>query len=253
MAQIDLKKLLEAGVHFGHLTRRWNPKMRPYILMERNGIHLIDLKKTQSYLSEAAEAIAKVASEGKKILFVGTKPQARDVLRVEAERAGQPYVVERWLGGMLTNFVTIRKSVKRLQQIEKMEQDGTYDRFIKKERLMISREKEKLTKVLAGVSTITRLPGAIFIVDTNKEHIAVSEAKRLGIPVFAMLDTNCDPDIVDYGIPANDDAIGSIEIITRALADAILESKTMVTEIAEAGEEVGTEKPVVASEETTEN
>ncbi|NUQ80140.1 MAG: 30S ribosomal protein S2 [Bacteroidetes bacterium] len=225
----ELKSLLEAGVHFGHLTRRWNPKMKPYILMERNGIHLIDLKKTQTLLMESAQEIAKIASEGKKILFVGTKPQAREVLGREATRAGQPYVTERWLGGMLTNFVTIRKSVKRLQQIEKMESDGTFEKFIKKERLMLTREKEKLVKVLAGVAAINRLPGAIFVVDINRESIAVSEAQKLGIPVFAFLDTNCDPDAVDFGIPANDDALGSIEIITKTIAEAIIEGSSMTT------------------------
>lgn len=229
MSQTDIKKLLEAGVHFGHLTRRWNPKMKPYILMERNGIHLLDLKKTQIMLDEACAAIQKVAADGKKVLFVGTKPQAREALANEAKRANQPYVVERWLGGMLTNFVTIRKSVKRLQSIEKMMQDGTFDKFIKKERLMITREQEKLKKILDGVAVINRLPGAIFVVDTNKEHIAVAEAKRLGIPVFGMLDTNCNPDELDYGIPANDDAVASIEIIAKAIADALIEGATKVT------------------------
>lgn len=241
MQKVELKQLLEAGVHFGHLTRRWNPKMKPYILMERNGIHLIDLKKTQSHLAIACEEVAKVAAEGKKILFVGTKPQARAVLTEEARRAGQPFVVERWLGGMLTNFVTIRKSVKRLQQIEKMETDGTYDKFTKKERLMISREKEKLVKVLQGVASISRLPGAVFIVDTNKESIAVAEARRLGVPVFALLDTNCDPDLVDFGIPANDDALGSIEIVAKAIADAIIEGSNQTTNMA-----IETEEEVVA-------
>lgn len=244
MQQTDLKKLLEAGVHFGHLTRRWNPKMKPYILMERNGIHLLDLKKTQSMLAEACEAIQKVAAEGKKVLFVGTKPQAREVLAAEARRANQPFVVERWLGGMLTNFVTIRKSVKRLQNIEKMMQDGTFDKFIKKERLMITREQEKLKKILEGVAVINRLPGAIFVVDTNKEHIAVAEAKRLGIPVFGMLDTNCNPDELDYGIPANDDAVGSIEIIARTIADALIEGSTKVTVTADTDDESETKAEV---------
>lgn len=247
MSQTDIKKLLEAGVHFGHLTRRWNPKMKPYILMERNGIHLLDLKKTQIMLDEACAAIQKVAADGKKVLFVGTKPQAREALANEAKRANQPYVVERWLGGMLTNFVTIRKSIKRLQSIEKMMQDGTFDKFIKKERLMITREQEKLKKILDGVAVINRLPGAIFIVDTNKEHIAVAEAKRLGIPVFGMLDTNCNPDELDYGIPANDDAVASIEIIAKAIADALIEGATKVT-VTNENEEEASESETKKSE-----
>lgn len=247
MQPVELKKLLEAGVHFGHLTRRWNPKMKPYILMERNGIHLLDLKKTQSALTEACEAIQKVTAEGKKVLFVGTKPQAREILATEAKRANQPFVTERWLGGMLTNFVTIRKSVKRLQTIEKMIQDGTFDKFIKKERLMITREQEKLSKILSGVATINRLPGAIFIVDLNKEHIAVDEAHRLGIPVFGLLDTNCNPDSVDFGIPANDDAVGSIEIIVKTIADALIEGSTKATIVADKDGDVEVEETAPAA------
>jgi small subunit ribosomal protein S2 len=218
-----LADLLNAGSHFGHLTRRWNPKMKPFIFMERNGIHIIDLKKTQSLLEAACTAITLIAGEGKRVLFVGTKKQASLVIQEEANRCGQFYVCERWLGGMLTNFTTIRKSVKRLTNIEKMETDGTYDKITKKETLVLDREKEKLQNVLSGVVEMTRLPGALFVVDIKKEEIAVAEAKRLGIPVFAIVDTNCDPMVVDYPIPANDDAIKSIQTITRIFADAVIE------------------------------
>jgi small subunit ribosomal protein S2 len=223
MPRIELADLLNAGSHFGHLTRRWNPKMKPYIFMERNGIHIIDLKKTQELLAAACNAMSTIVAEGKRVLFVGTKKQASDVIQEEARRAKQFYVSERWLGGMLTNFTTIRKSVKRLTNIEKMETDGTYDKITKKEALVLDREKEKLQGVLSGVVEMTRLPGALYIVDIKKEEIAVKEAKRLGIPVFAIVDTNCDPTTVDYPIPANDDAIKSIQTITKLLADAIVE------------------------------
>ena len=222
---VEVAELLAAGCHFGHLTRRWNPKMRQYIFMERNGIHIIDLMKTKSLLDESANAVANVVAEGKRILFVGTKKQAKDIIREEAVRCGQFYVSDRWLGGCLTNFTTIRKSVKRLTNIEKMESDGTFDKLTKKEGLFLSREKEKLNKVLSGVVEMTRLPGAVFVVDIKKEGIAVKEARRLGIPVFAIVDTNCDPETVDYVIPANDDAIKSIQVITKAFADAILLGK----------------------------
>ncbi len=228
MARVELQQLLEAGVHFGHLTRRWNPKMRPFIFMEKNGIHIIDLKKTQEYLDIACEEIKKIVLRGKQILFIGTKKQAKEIIRSEAERCGMPYVIERWLGGTLTNFVTIRKSVKKLQNIEKMISDGTVDELTKKERLKILREKEKYEKILGGIKDMATLPGAVYIVDIKKEHIAVSEARKLNIPVFAMLDTNCDPDLVDYPIPANDDAIKSIQLITRTFTDAILEAKAVL-------------------------
>ena len=223
MPQIELAELLNAGAHFGHLTRRWNPKMKPFIFMSRNGIHIIDLKKTQELLAAASNAISQISSEGKRVLFVGTKKQASQVVQEEALRCRQFYVCERWLGGMLTNFTTIRKSVKRLTNIEKMETDGTYDKITKKETLVLDREKEKLQGVLSGVVEMTRLPGALFVVDIKKEEIAVKEAKRLGIPVFAIVDTNCDPMMVDYPIPANDDAIKSIQTIARVIADAVLE------------------------------
>ncbi len=221
--EIGLQDLLAAGAHYGHLTRRWNPKMKPYIFMEKNGIHIIDLNKTKRMLALAADAMEQIAAEGKKILFVGTKQQAKDIVKREAQRCGMHWVSERWLGGMLTNFTTIRKSIKRLQNIEKMESDGTFDRMIKKERLILTREKEKLEKVFEGVRDLTRLPGAIFIVDIKKEHIAVKEANRLGIPVFAIVDTNCDPDGVDYMIPANDDSVRTIDLIVRFMADKVLE------------------------------
>ena len=223
MPHVELADLLSAGAHFGHLTRRWNPKMKPFIFMERNGIHIIDLKKTQDLLTMACNALAALSAEGKRVLFVGTKKQASMVIEEEARRCNQFYVADRWLGGMLTNFTTIRKSVKRLTNIEKMESDGTYDKVTKKETLVLDREKEKLSKVLSGVVEMTRLPGALFVVDIKKEEIAVMEARRLGIPVFAIVDTNCDPNMVNFPIPANDDAIKSIQTITRIIADAIIE------------------------------
>ncbi len=223
MGKVQVEDLLLAGSHFGHLTRRWDPKMRKYIFMERNGIHIIDLKKTLSLLEEAANALSKVSAEGKKVLFVGTKKQAKQIIKDEAERSNAFYVSERWLGGMLTNFNTVRKSIKKLTNIQRMETDGTFDKLVKKERLILTREKEKLEKVLNGIVNMTRLPGAIFVVDIRKEHIAISEARKLSIPVYAIVDTNCDPDLVDYPIPANDDAVKSIEIITRAIADSVLQ------------------------------
>jgi small subunit ribosomal protein S2 len=230
MNKVDLTQLIEAGAHFGHLTRRWNPKMKPYIFMEKNGIHIIDLKKTQKYLTEAAEELGKMVSDGRKVLFVGTKKQAKNVIETEARRCGQNWVSERWLGGMLTNFSTIRKSVKRLSNIEKQETDGTFDKITKKERLFLTREKDKLKKVLEGVESMGKLPGALFIVDIKKESIAVQEAHRLNIPVFAIVDTNCDPDEVDYLVPANDDAVKTVEIITKYMADAVIEGDAKLKE-----------------------
>jgi small subunit ribosomal protein S2 len=244
MPRVELADLITAGAHFGHLTRRWNPKMKPFIFMERNGIHIIDLKKTQELLEGACNAMTQIVGEGRRILFVGTKKQASMVIEEEAKRSNQFYVSERWLGGMLTNFTTIRKSVKRLTNIEKMESDGTYDKITKKEALVLDREKEKLAKVLSGVVEMTRLPGALYVVDIKKEDIAVREARRLGIPVFAIVDTNCDPTTVDYPIPANDDAIKSIQSITKIIADAILEGTEKTTAHLEgvegAGEKAGT-------------
>ncbi|HMS34615.1 MAG TPA: 30S ribosomal protein S2 [Ignavibacteria bacterium] len=233
MAKVQIEDLLLAGSHFGHLTRRWDPKMKKYIFMERNGIHIIDLKKTLDLLIEACNSISKISAEGKKILFVGTKKQAKQIVKDEAEKCGAFYVSERWLGGMLTNFNTVRKSIKKLTNIQKMETDGTIDQFVKKERLILSRDREKLEKVLNGIVNMTRLPGAIFVVDIKKEHIAISEAKKLNIPVYAIVDTNCDPDLVDYPIPANDDAVKSIEIILRAISDAAIDGSNVAKIIKE--------------------
>lgn len=220
---VEIEQLLESGAHFGHLTRRWNPKMSRFIFGEKNGIHLIDLRKTQILIDVAKEAIFRIASTGKVILFVGTKSQAKLVLEEQAKRSGMNYVSERWLGGMLTNFSTIRKSIKRLNAIDKMEVDGTFEKITKKERLMLSRERERLRKVFGGIEDMSRLPGALFIVDIKKEHIAVKEAKILGIPVIAMVDTNTDPEEVDIPIPANDDSGKTIELIAKVFADAILD------------------------------
>lgn len=228
MPRVEVAELLAAGCHFGHLTRRWNPKMRPYIFMERNGIHIIDLVKSSHLLEDACNAIANTIAEGKRVLFVGTKKQAKDVIKDVAIRTGQFYVSERWLGGSLTNFTTIRKSVKRLTNIEKMESDGTFDKLTKKEILFLHREKDKLNAVLSGVVDMARLPGALFVIDVKKEAIAVKEANRLGIPVFAIVDTNCDPEGIDYVIPANDDAIKSVQVIMNAIATAAIEGKERV-------------------------
>ncbi len=231
MPRVELTQLIEAGAHFGHLTRRWNPKMKPYIFMEKNGIHIIDLKKTQTSIDLAAEAMTRIASEGKRVLFVGTKKQAKGTVASEAKRCNANWVSERWLGGMLTNFSTIRKSIKRLQDIEKKETDGTFEKITKKERLTLTREKDKLRKVLDGVETLSKMPGAIFIVDIKKESIAIREALRLNIPLFAIVDTNCDPDPIDYIIPGNDDASRAIEIISKVLADAIIEGNEKSKEL----------------------
>jgi small subunit ribosomal protein S2 len=231
MEKVELTQLIEAGAHFGHLTRRWNPKMKPFIFMEKNGIHIIDLKKTQNSIVYAAENLSKLVSEGKRILFVGTKKQAKGVIESEARRADANWVSERWLGGMLTNFSTIRKSIKRLNNIEKQETDGTFDKITKKERLFLTREKDKLKKVLEGVETMSRLPGALFIVDIKKESIAIKEAKKLSIPVYAIVDTNCDPEEVDFAIPANDDAVKTIELITKSMADAVVEGNAKAKEM----------------------
>lgn len=223
MPRVELEALLQAGAHFGHITRRWNPKMKPYIFMERNGIHIIDLKKTQEMLDSACNSVANIVSQGRKPLFVATKQQAKEVVQEEAKRCGAYHVTDRWLGGMLTNFTTIRKSVKRLTNIEKMESDGTFEKITKKERLFLDREREKLNNVLSGVVEMSRLPGLIYVVDVKKEAIAVKEARRLGIPVVAIVDTNCDPELVDFAIPANDDALKSVQCITKAIADAVTE------------------------------
>jgi small subunit ribosomal protein S2 len=230
MATIELTHLIEAGAHFGHLTRRWNPKMKPYIFMEKNGIHIIDLKKSLGLLNQAYQEMVEAVSQGGSILFVGTKKQAKGVIESEAKRCGMNWVSERWLGGMLTNFSTIRKSVKRLQNIEKQETDGTFEKITKKERLFLTRERDKLKKILEGVETMSKLPGAVFVVDIKKEDIAVKEAKRLNIPVFAIVDTNCDPDDINFAIPANDDAVKTIELIIKNMADAVFEGQAKFKE-----------------------
>jgi small subunit ribosomal protein S2 len=256
MQKLDLTQLIEAGAHFGHLTRRWNPKMKPYIFMEKNGIHIIDLKKTQSMLVAAGENLSKLVGDGKKVLFVGTKKQAKGVVEGEAKRCDMNWVSERWLGGMLTNFSTIRKSVKRLNNIEKQETDGTFDKITKKERLFLTREKDKLKKVLEGVESMNRLPGALFVVDIKKESIAVKEALRLNIPVFAIVDTNCDPDPINHIIPANDDAVNTIELVVKYMADSVLEgvakAKEQKAEEAAERERVKKEKEQEASVEKQE-
>jgi small subunit ribosomal protein S2 len=215
MAAITTQELMEAGVHFGHLTRKWNPKMSEYIFMENNGIHIIDLNKTIKCMEEAAAHLKGVVRSGRKIMFVATKKQAKDIIVSEATRLNMPYVTERWLGGMLTNFATIRKSLKRLSQIDKMMKDDTFTNITKKEKLTITRERAKLQKQLGGIVDLNRLPAALFVIDVKREHIAVAEAQKLNIPVFAMVDTNSDPSDIDFPIPANDDAFKSISIVTR--------------------------------------
>ena len=223
MSRTNFEQLLEAGCHFGHLKRKWNPAMAPYIFMERNGIHIIDLNKTVEHIDVAADALKQIAKSGKRILFVATKKQAKDIVAEKAQAIGMPYVIERWPGGMLTNFPTIRKAVKKMSNIDKLMADGTYDKLSKRENLQIRRKREKLEKNLGSIADLTRLPSALFIVDVMKEHIAVHEANRLGIPVFAIVDTNSNPDNIDFMIPANDDASKSIEVILTACCDAIAE------------------------------
>ena len=225
MAVISMKQLLEAGVHFGHQTRRWNPKMAPYIFTERNGIYIIDLQKTVKKVDEAYDFLRSVAEEGKSILFVGTKKQAQEAVKEEALKSGMFYVNERWLGGMMTNFATIRKSINRLKELEAMEEDGTFEVLSKKEVLALKREQEKLEKSLGGIKDMEELPGALFIVDPRKERIAVAEAKKLNIPIVAIVDTNCDPDEIDYVVPGNDDAIRAVKLLTSRMADAVIEGR----------------------------
>jgi small subunit ribosomal protein S2 len=234
MEKVEVKELLEAGVHFGHLTRKWNPNMAPYIYMERNGIHIINLYKTAAKIEETAEAMKKIAASGKKILFVATKKQAKDIVAEKAAAVNQPYITERWPGGMLTNFVTIRKAVKKMAMIDRMKKDGTFNSLSKKERLQVDRQRAKLEKNLGSISDMTRLPGALFVVDIIREHIAIKEAQKLNIPIFAMVDTNSDPREVDYLIPANDDASKSVDkilsIVTSAVSDGLNERKAERTE-----------------------
>lgn len=223
MTKTDVNELLKAGVHFGHLTRKWNPNMAPYIYMERNGIHIFNLYKTVAKLDEANKALSKLAASGRKILFVATKKQAKDIVAEHAKKVNMPYITERWPGGMLTNFVTIRKAVKKMTAIDRMKKDGTFETLSKKERLQVDRLRAKLEKNLGSISEMTRLPGAIFIVDTTREHIAVKEAQKLNIPIFAMVDTNSDPREINYVIPSNDDASKSISKILDLVTDAIAE------------------------------
>ncbi len=223
MSRTDFNTLLEAGAHFGHLKRKWNPKMAPYIFMEKNGIHIIDLHKTVLKIDEAAAAIKQIAKSGRRVLFVATKKQAKDIVAEKVAAVGMPYVTERWAGGMLTNFPTIRKAVKKMSTIDKMATDGTFDNFSKREKLQISRQRAKLEKNLGSIADLTRLPAALFVVDVQKEANAVKEAKRLSIPVFAMVDTCCDPTDIDYVIPANDDATKSIAVVLEAMCAAIAE------------------------------
>lgn len=261
MARTTYNELLDAGVHFGHLTRKWNPKMAPYIFMEKNGIHIIDLNKTQTKLEEAASAIKQIVKSGRKVLFVATKKQAKDIMAEQAKMVNMPFVTERWLGGMLTNFSTVRKSIKKMTNIDKYTKDGTYDNISKKEKLMLQRERIKLERVLGGIADLNRLPAAIFIVDIKKEHIAVSEALKLNVPTFAMVDTNSDPTLIDFPIPANDDAAKSISLVTTVICKAIEEglderrrekedeADKEATDKAKVEKEEG-EKEVVVSEKT---
>jgi small subunit ribosomal protein S2 len=232
LVTVTMKELLEAGVHFGHQVRRWNPKMKEYIFGERNGIYIIDLQKTQKMFRDALAAVSNMVAEdrGKMMLFVGTKRQAQDAVREEAERAGQYYVNQRWLGGLLTNFQTVQKSIKRLKDLEAMQTDGRYEKLTKKERIKLDRERQGLDKTLSGIKSMNRLPDAIFVIDVRKEEIAVAEANKLGIPVFAVVDTNCSPEGIDYVIPGNDDALRAVRLFASRIADAVLEGQQMLTE-----------------------
>lgn len=251
MSHITMKQLLEAGVHFGHQTRRWNPKMKPFIFGERNGIHIIDLQQTLHYFEIAYEFVVNLTAQGGKILFVGTKKQAQEIVKEEAQRCGMYYVVNRWLGGTLTNFRTIRQSVEKLKKLESWFQDGTIENFVKKERLRLERLKNKLEKNLAGIKEMETLPQALYIVDPVHEEIAVKEARKLGIPIIAIVDTNADPDLIDYIIPGNDDAIRSVKLITSKIADACLEGLEIYKEkkAAEADKEVLVEEEIFKTEE----
>jgi len=258
MTKIQIKPLLEAGVHFGHLTRKWNPNMAPFIHMEKNGIHIINLYKTASKIDEAASALSKIASSGRKILFVATKKQAKDLVSKAAEEVNMPYITERWPGGMLTNFVTIRKAVKKMSAIDRTKQDGTFEALSKREKLQIDRLRAKLEKNLGSITDMTRLPGALFVVDIRREHIAIREAQKLNIPIFAMVDTNCDPREVDFAIPSNDDASKSIDIILNHVTDAIkegLSERQKEKEVAEVikEKESGSEKKNEISEDQKED
>ena len=248
LAVITMKSLLEAGVHFGHQTRRWNPKMAPYIFTERNGIYIIDLQKTVKKVEEDYNFIRDVVAEGKSVLFVGTKKQAQETIKEEAERCGMFYVNQRWLGGMLTNFKTINRSIARLQELERMKEDGSFDVLPKKEVQKLEKELVKLNRFLGGIREMRRLPGAIFVVDPRKERIAVAEARKLGIPIVAIVDTNCDPDEIDYVIPGNDDAIRAVKLLTSTIANAVIEAKEGKVDVEPAAEDSVAEAEVVDEE-----
>ncbi len=256
MSTITMKELLEAGVHFGHQAKRWNPKMKKYIFGERNGIYIIDLQKTLKLFKEAYEFVRTSAAEGKDILFVGTKKQAQDAIAEEAKRCGMYYVSNRWLGGMLTNFATIRKSIDRLKKIEKMNEDGTYDKLTKKEVAGLEKERMKLEKILSGIKSMTQPPSLVFVIDPRKEDIAVKEANKLNIPVVAVVDTNCDPDNIDYVIPGNDDAIRAIRLMASKMADAVIEGRQAIVkeqgEAMEAAKAAGETQPAAAAEPAVE-
>ena len=242
MSRVTLDQLLDAGVHFGHLKSKWDPAMAPYIFMEKNGIHVIDLYKTIKKLDHSCEAIKNIAKSGRKVLFVATKKQAKDIVIEAADSVNMPYVTERWLGGMLTNFATVRKSIKKMQNIDKMEQDGTFNNMAKRERLQLTRERDKLNRVLGGIKDLTRIPAALFIIDIKKEHIAVAESSKLNLTSFGMVDTNSDPRLVDYAIPSNDDSTKSIELITGSLRDAIAEGLSERKKAKEEQKEANTEE-----------
>ncbi|MEA2346168.1 MAG: small subunit ribosomal protein [Thermoanaerobaculia bacterium] len=249
MVTVTMKELLEAGVHFGHQVRRWNPKMKEFIFGERNGIYIIDLQKTQKMFREALQYVSSMVAEdrGKTVLFVGTKRQAQDAVREEAERSGQYYVNQRWLGGLLTNFQTVQKSIKRLKDLDVMQTDGRYEKLTKKERIKLDRERQSLEKVLSGIKSMTRLPDLVFVIDVRKEEIAVAEANKLGIPVIAVVDTNCSPEGIDYVIPGNDDALRAVRLFAARIADAVLEGQQMLMEGATAGDQSTEEKPEAAA------
>ena len=241
MAVVGMKQLLEAGVHFGHQTRRWNPKMKPFIFGARNGIYIIDLQRTVRLFNTAYQFVVDTVASGESVLFVGTKQQARDTIQEEADRCGMYFVNQRWLGGMLTNFKTIKQRIDRLKELDSMVEEGGINRFPKKEILGLQREREKLEKNLGGIKKMNRLPGALFVVDTQRENIAVMEANRLGMPVVAIVDTNCDPDVIDYPIPGNDDAIRAIRLVTSKIADACIEGREKFSEVQQADVDKGVE------------
>lgn len=252
MAKVNIQELLDSGVHFGHLTRKWNPNMAPYIYTERNGVHIIDLYKTVAKIEETSEALKKIANSGRKVLFVATKKQAKDVVAEKAKAIGMPYITERWPGGMLTNFVTIRKAVKKMASIDRMKTDGSFDALSKREKLQINRQREKLEKNLGSIADMTRLPGAIFVVDIKKEHIAIAEAQNLNIPIFAMVDTNSDPRLVDFVIPSNDDASKSIDKVLSYITDAIAEGLSDRKSDKEKEDGIEEEEVVVATKKVLE-